>query len=219
MQPVRSLTLALVIVLTGSLSPTTAAADTPRSIGHTAFLGAGLSLDSAPGGGTGLSTAALMYLDPRAGGPVSRMYVRASLSNAAGISAAFGFRLVRGVTLGGRLDRFEIGVDGETGQRLHELLGGELGWIAVQSHRLVLHPVLFVQRGEISGNPGARRVGAEITALAPVFTYMTVSGTPWRLALYASLGGGQSRLAGATAATDVETSQVYLTSGVLLVDL
>lgn len=50
-----------------------------------------------------------MYMDPRAGGPVGRMHARASLSSAAGISAGFGFRIVRKATLGLRVDRFEIG--------------------------------------------------------------------------------------------------------------
>lgn len=203
----------------GALRARPAAADATPSIGHTAFLGAGMSYDSAPGGGLGLSTAALMYLDPRAGGPVGRMYARASLSSAAGISAGFGFRIVRQATLGLRVDRFEIGVEGETGQRRHEMLGGELGWIAAQTHRLVVHPVVFVERGTISGDDGATRLGGEVTALAPVVTWATLSGTPLRLAVYASLGAGQSRLAGATAADDVETRQVYLTAGLLLLDL
>lgn len=203
----------------GALRTPSAAADTPRSIGHTAILGAGLSYDSAPGGGVGLSTAALMYLDPRAGGPVGRMYVRASLSNAAGISAGVGFRVVRKATLGLRIDRFEIGVEGEPGQRRHEMLGGELGWIAAQTHRLVVHPVVFLERGTISGDDGATRLGGEVTALAPVLTWATLSGTSLRLAVYASLGAGRSRLAGATAAADVETRQIYLTAGLLLLDM
>lgn len=218
MKPHALLTI-LFLATSPALRARPAAADAAPSIGHTAFLGGGISYDSSPNGGVGLSTAALMYMDPRAGGPAGRIYARASLSNAADISAGFGFRVVRKATLGLRVDRFEIGVEGETGQRRHEMLGGELGWTAAQTPRLVLHPVVFVERGTLSGEAGATRLGAEVTALAPVFTWATLSGTPWRLAVYASLGAGQSRLAGATAAADVETSHLYLTSGLLLLDL
>ena len=218
MTPLARLAL-LPLAALAALPVRLAAADPAPSIGHTAFLGAGLSYDSSPGGGVGVSTAALMYMDPRAGGAVARMYGRASLSNAAGVSAGFGFRVVRGATLGLRIDRFEVGVEGETGQRRHEMLGGELGWIAAQTPRLVVHPVVFVERGTISGDDGATRLGGEVTALAPVVTVATLSGTPLRLAVYASVGAGQARLAGAAAAADVETRQAYLTAGLLLLDL
>ena len=78
---------------------------------------------------------------------------------------------------------------------------------------------VFVERGTISGDDGATRLGGEVTVLAPVLTWATLSGTPLRLAVYASLGAGQARLAGATAAVDIETRQVYLTSGLPLLDL
>ncbi|MBK7077546.1 MAG: hypothetical protein IPH44_35150 [Myxococcales bacterium] len=212
------LTTLLALAAVVAAAPSSARAEDDD--GYFALLGAGLT---AQADYSGLQIGSYYYSKPSAEG-IDRIYVTADANMAApGLGFDFGYRVFRGLTLGLNFGFYPTSASGPaapaTGTETIGGFGMSAGWIAVQSKRLLVHPIVFVQRAGNEPYYGARW-GLEVHAMARVLRLGTLGGRSLYLSAQVTAGTASTTIKMDSVVADQSAtySRTYLSVGVTPID-
>lgn len=180
--------LSTLLVLAAAVAAAPSSARAEDDDGYFALLGAGVT---AQADYSGLQLGSYYYSKPSAEG-IDRMYLTVDANMVApGFDFDLGYRVFRGLTVGINAGFYPTSASGPlapaTGTETIGGVGLSAGYVVVHSKRLLVHPVVFVQR---AGNEPYydARWGLQVHAIARVLRLGTLGGRSLYLSAQVTAG-------------------------------